>query len=281
MTTAARVRALHMEPFQRFIGIDYSGAATPRDRLPGLQAYAATPADPVAHKVPAAPPGPTGRSPNWTRAGVAAWLLEQARSGERYIAGLDFCFSFPDAYFQRNVLRDWPGFLDDFRVHWPTHLDHATVDAVREGTLHRAGLAPPPGQRRGTPTEYRLAERWTSSAKSVFLFDVNGSVAKSSHAGIPWLAWLRHEAGDRLHFWPFDGWQPDPGKSVVTEVYPSLVRNRYPRDNRTPDEQDAFAVATWLADMQARGALKEYFDPPHTPAERDLASREGWILGVR
>jgi hypothetical protein len=194
---------------------------------------------------------------------------------------VDFCFSFPEAYFQRNGLRDWPAFLDDFVAHWPTHLDHATVDAVRDGTLHRAELAPPPGQRTGAATEYRLAERWTSSAKSVFLFDVNGSVAKSSHAGIPWLAWLRREAGDRLHFWPFDGWQPDPRKSVLAEVYPSLVRNRYPREQRSPDEQDAFAVATWLADMQGRRALEGCLEPPLTAAEREVASREGWILGVR
>lgn len=270
-----------MPSFQRFIGIDYSGAATPCDRLPGLQVYGATPADPVASRVPAAGPGRTGRSPHWTRSGVARWLLEQARAGERFIAGLDFCFSFPDAYFQRNGLRDWHVFLDDFRQHWPTHLDHATVDAVRDGTLHRAGFAPAPGQRTGAATEYRLAERWTSSAKSVFLFDVNGSVAKSSHAGIPWLAWLRREAGDRLHFWPFDGWQPHPGKSVLAEIYPSLLRNRYPRHGRSADEQDAFAVATWLADMQHRGALDGYFDPPLSAPERALATREGWILGVR
>jgi hypothetical protein len=265
--------------FHRFIGIDYSGAGTPRARLPGLQVYAATPADPVADKVPAGPPGRTGRSPHWTRAGVAAWLLDQARAGERFIAGLDFCFSFPEAYLQRNRLSDWSAFLDDFFRHWPTHLDHATVEAVKES--HYADGVPIPGRRGGTSTEYRLAERWTSSAKGVFLFDVNGSVAKSSHAGIPWLAWLRREAGDRLHFWPFDGWQPDPGRSVLAEVYPSLLRNRYVRGDRSADEQDAFAVATWLADMQRRGALDGYLDPPLTAPERAIATREGWILGVR
>ena len=155
------------------------------------------------------------------------------------------------------------------------------MEAVRDGSLHRAGFALAPGQRTGASTEYRLAERWTSSAKSVFLFDVNGSVAKSSHAGIPWLAWLRREAGDRLHFWPFDGWRPDGRKAVLAEVYPSLLRHRYPREDRSPDEQDAFAVAAWLADMQGRGALQDYFAPPLTGAERRIASLEGWIFGVR
>jgi hypothetical protein len=270
-----------MAPFTRFIGIDYSGAGTPHERLPGLQVYVATPADALPRKVSAAAPGRGGRSPHWTRAGVAQWLLHLARSGEPFVAGLDFCFSFPQAYFHRNGLPGWPAFLEDFITHWPTHLDHATVEAVRDGSLHRAGFALAPGQRTGASTEYRLAERWTSSAKSVFLFDVNGSVEKSSHAGIPWLAWLRREAGDRLHFWPFDGWRPDGRKAVLAEVYPSLLRHRYPREDRSPDEQDAFAVAAWLADMQGRGALQDYFAPPLTGAERRIASLEGWIFGVR
>ena len=56
---------------------------------------------------------------------------------------------------------------------------------------------------------------------------------------------LRDEAGGRIHFWPFDGWVPALGKSVVAEVYPSIFRNRYPTEGRTADEQDAYAVACW------------------------------------
>jgi hypothetical protein len=37
-------------------------------------------------------------------------------------------------------------------------------------------------------------------------------------------------AGDRVHFWPFDGWQPSAGKAAVAEVYPSLFRNLYPKE---------------------------------------------------
>lgn len=115
---------------------------------------------------------------------------------------------------------------------------------VRNGVL-RAHGRPPPGLRVGEASELRLCERWTSSAKSVFHFDVRGSVAKSTHAGIPWLKRLRDEAGGRIHFWPFDGWVPALGKSVVAEVYPSIFRNRYPTEGRTADEQDAYAVACW------------------------------------
>ena len=44
------------------------------------------------------------------------------------------------------------------------------------------------------------------NAKSVFHFDVQGSVAKSTRAGIPWLRFIRQRLGARIHFWPFDGW---------------------------------------------------------------------------
>jgi len=90
----------------------------------------------------------------------------------------------------------------------------------------------------------------------------------------------RDAANDRVHFWPFDGWQPPEGKSIIAELYPSIFRNRYAREKRTPDEHDAYAVARWLFESSARGILGRYFNPPLRPEERWLAEIEGWILGV-
>lgn len=267
--------------FDRFIGIDYSGAETPTSRLPGLQVFAATAADGCCRKWL----GPTklknGGSANWTRKEIAQRLLDEAQADGRFLAGVDHCFSFPQSYFDRYGIATWPEFLLDFAEHWPTRGDHTYVDFVRDGDLHRRGECSSPGTRRGDTHEFRVCERWTSSAKCVFQFDVQGSVAKSSHAGIPWLLWLRERARDRLHFWPFDGWEPPSDKSVIVEVYPSIFRNRYERDGRTGDEQDAYATAKWMCDMVARDALSDYFRPPLSDAERSLAQREGWILGVR
>jgi hypothetical protein len=47
-------------------------------------------------------------------------------------------------------------------------------------------------------------------------------VAKSTHAGIPWLRFIRQHLGSRVHFWPFDGWDVPAGRSVIAEVYPAL-----------------------------------------------------------
>ena len=232
-----------MTDFELFIGIDYSGAATPTSRLPGLQVFAAAAGGEGCEKWSSPTKSNNGRPVNWTRREIAERLLAEAQSGRRFLAGIDHCFSFPASYFKRYGLKTWPAFLDDFVHHWPTHGDHVYVDFVRDGVMQRDHGLPPPGQRVGKASELRLCERWTSSAKSVFKFDVQGSVAKSSHAGIPWLKWLC--------------------------------------DDRSPDEQDAYATARWMADMASRGALAACFDPPLAPAERALAALEGWILGVR
>lgn len=266
-----------MSDFDLFIGIDYSGAQSPCSRLPGLQVYAMRPGtgEPEAW----APPGRVGR--NWTRGELARLLRDQALAGVRALAGIDHAFSFPASYLDRYGLGTWEAFLEDFLAVWPAHLDEATVEDLRRGRGPTRPARPAAQVRGGQPTELRLTDRWSVSAKSVFQFDVQGSVAKSSHAGIPWLKWLRDQVGARLHVWPFDGWRPAPGTMVLAEVYPSMLRRRYPREGRTVDQHDAWSVARWMADMDARGALMDYFEVPLTAAERALARREGWILGLR
>lgn len=253
--------------FDLFIGIDYSGAETPEARLKGLQVYAAPPGGPCEKQSSPAPSN-NGKPCNWTRTEIAGMLLDQARQGVRFLAGVDHGFSFPLSYFERYGLKSWPEFLADFVGFFPTDQNGVAVK-----DLDRSA-------RTGDSRDLRLCERWTSSAKSVFLFDVQGSVAKSTHTGIPWLKRLRDDAGDRIHFWPFDGWQPAPDKAVIAEVYPSIFRKRYPAEGRSGDEQDAYAVARWLAEMDGRGALGRYFEPPLSEEERQVAALEGWILGV-
>ena len=125
-----------------------------------------------------------------------------------------------------------------------------------------------------------MTEKWTSSAKSVFLFEVQGSVAKSTHAGLPWLLHIREKVGDLVHFWPFDGWQVANNKNVIIEVYPSIFRNRYSREDRTADQQDACAIARWLTEMDDCGFFERYFHPPLNDEAKQVADLEGWILGI-
>ena len=69
-------------------------------------------------------------------------------------------------------------------------------------------------------------------------------------------------------------------KSVVAEIYPSLFRNRYPRESRTVDQQDAFSICCWLRDMDAIDRLEDFVSPPLTAAQQKIAQLEGWILGA-
>ena len=255
--------------FQRHIGIDYSGAGLPGSSLKGLRAYVA---DGVAPPVEALPPA--GGNKYWSRQGLATWLLELLGDGVPTLVGLDHGFSFPEAYFSAHDLpRDWDIFLADFQRHWPTHEPDISVEMIRLGQ-HGHGAA-----RSGNSRWRRVCEQ-RCRAKSVFHFDVPGSVAKSTHAGLPWLGLLRRELGEQLHFWPFDGWQAPRGRSLIAEAYPSLWNKEFPRRGRIADQHDAYVVAAALRRADHDGSLPRLLQPNLEPPVAELAQFEGWILGV-
>lgn len=256
--------------FECYLGIDYSGAATPNASLKGLRVYRADPASP-----PTEVPPPPSLKKYWTRRVLAAWLVDQLNKPVPMLVGLDHGFSFPIQYFERYGLpRNWPAFLDDFYWHWPTDADDMYVEFIRDGIFGQGAA------RTGDPRWLRLTERRARTAKSVFRFDVQGQVAKATHAGIPWLRHLRLTCHGRVHFWPFDDWEVPEGLSVVAEVYPSLWRQTFPLENRTADQHDAYAVAAWMRNIDGSGRLHEFFHPTLTQEEHAQAQIEGWILGV-
>jgi len=255
--------------FERYIGIDYSGAQTPRSSLKGLRVYAADRLTTPQEVVP--PPSPRKY---WTRRGVAEWLVGRLSEGPQTLVGIDHGFSFPLQYFEQHGLPlDWPSFLDDFQRHWPTDED-IYVDFVRDGSVGNGAA------RSGNPRWRRLTELRARTAKSVFHFDVQGSVAKSTHAGIPWLRYIRQHAKERLHFWPFDGWSVPPNRSVIGEVYPALWSRSFPSAGRTTDQQDAFAIAKWMQQADTDSSLEKFLHPELESNMLKTAEIEGWILGV-
>jgi hypothetical protein len=258
-----------MPAFTRYIGIDYSGAQTPNASLRGLRVYMAEGDGPPAEVLP--PPSP---QKYWSRRGVAEWLMDRLSEDAPTLVGIDHGFSFPLSYFQAHELpHDWDAFLEDFQHHWPTD-DDIRVDAVREGAVGN-------GAARGGNTRWkRLTERRAGAAKSVFHFDVQGSVAKSSHSGIPWLRFIRRNLGRRVHFWPFDGWDIPQGRSAVAEVYPALWNRDVENDGRTPDQHDAFCIAAWMSAADRDGELARSLRPALSAEESAIAMAEGWILGV-
>jgi len=259
-----------MSHFDRCIGIDYSGAETPTSSLKGLRIYMTDQTAPPVE----VPPSPSPRK-YWTRRGIAEWLVARLSEDQPTLVGIDHGFSFPLRYFEAHVLPpDWPAFLDDFQQHWPTDDDHTYVDFVRDGRVGDGAA------RSGNTRWRRLTEQRTGTAKSVFHFDVQGSVAKSTHSGLPWLRYLRQQLGDRVHFWPFDGWDIPTKRSVIAEVYPSLWSRSFSREERTADQHDAYSVAAWMRHADLNGTLVGFFEPSLSHNERMVAQVEGWILGV-
>jgi hypothetical protein len=259
--------------FARYIGIDYSGAATAETPLKGLQVFMAEGGGGAPPRAVAPPDG--GRA--WTRRGVAAWLGERLAEDAPTLAGVDHSFSLPEAWFARHgVGRDWDALLADFAAHWPTDETGVSVEAVRRG-LAGAGAA-----RSGESRWRRLAEV-RAGAKSNFHFGAPGSVAKSTHAGLPWLARLRaadRAGARRVHVWPFDGWRAAAGRHVLLEAYPALYSGEFAPEGRGADAHDAFSIAAWTAREDAAGRLAGRLEPALAPAERALAAYEGWVLGV-
>ncbi|MSQ60938.1 MAG: hypothetical protein EXR36_15210 [Betaproteobacteria bacterium] len=256
--------------FARYIGIDYSGAETPDSSLKGLRVNQANRASPPEEVLP-----PSGPRKSWSRRGVAQWLVARLAEDVPTVVGIDHGFSFPMRYFEvHRIDTQWPAFLEDFQRHWPTHEDNIYVEFVRWG-MHGHGA-----ERTGNARWRRLTDERAGSAKSVFHFDVPGSVAKSTHAGLPWLLYMRQQLGERAHFWPFDGWQVPPGRSVVAEAYPALWKKMFEANGRTADQHDAYSVAAWLRQADTDGQLARFLNPPLNPPVRTVAEIEGWILGV-
>jgi hypothetical protein len=259
-----------MPQFERYIGIDYSGAQTPTSSLPGLRVYAADGTSPLKEVLPS-----QSVRKYWTRKGIAEWLRDELSGSKSVLVGIDHAFSFPLRYFEAHHLSlDWLAFLDDFQHHWPTDEDKTPVCFVTDGSRGNGR------KRMGDPSWFRLTDLWTPAAKSVFQFNVQGQVATSTHAGLPWLRYLRAQCAGKVHSRPFEGWGIPAGRSVVAEIYPSLWMRCFPREGRNGDQHAAYAVAAWLQRADLNGWLPRYFEPPLTPEERAIAKVEGWILGV-
>jgi len=81
--------------FDRYVGIDYSGAETPTASLKGLRVYTADRGSPPVELQP--PPSPRKY---WTRRGIAEWLVERLSEDRPTLVGIDHAFSFPLRYFE-------------------------------------------------------------------------------------------------------------------------------------------------------------------------------------
>ena len=253
-----------MSMFKRYVGIDYSGQGKPNRAYAAIQVYVAWDDNPPERKQ-----RPNSEY-NWSRKSLADWLLRILTEPTPTIVGIDHAFSFPFNFLRQHDIGNWEAFLTEFCKQWPTDQQRVVDLKVHNQMLGDANM-------------FRLTDTKARTARSVFDFGppYQGEVATSTHAGIPWLNRIRRSLRNRVHFWPFDGFAPDPSKSVLAEVYPRLFRPNYerPRDF-TSDQYDAWMVCSWLQDKDRANQLGNFFAPT-PPDQRATVRIEGWMLGLR
>ena len=257
--------------FLKHIGIDYSGAGSPKSPQTGIRVFeSAGGIRPTEQKL--------ASGNNWSRQDVASYLLSELSASIPVIIGIDHGFSYPDSSFTQNNLKNWDEFLNEFALHWPT-CQHSIQDILLDN---------PADPWHQDSDELRLTERWTTGASSVRQFaQKQGNVAYSSHAGIGWLIHLRDQCRGNnipLHFWPFDGWDFPDGSSVVVEMYPSIIKRRLDRSEFLPQwkshQLDAYAMARWLSIIDSNDFLDKYCSVTLTASDKAVVQKEGWIYGL-
>lgn len=276
--------------FDRFVGIDWSGARGVRHR--GIAVAVAETGE--AAPVLVAPPSPAG----WARSEVAAWL--EALPGQ-VLAGFDFSFAPP--FVARGAYL--PGLLtaEDAPGFW-AHVDALSDDEDYGAAGFMAGAARPHfwmGAADGAKADFlhfRVCEQWFNAGgggKASTVFDCVGAaqVAKASFAGMRVLNRLRGS----FAVWPFD----PPGGRTVVEIYGRAMlrhaggRGQKIRDGAALDaalavlgsgpfdeghrlnDNETDAVVTAAALRRLAGEPRWWAPGGLTP---DIARTEGWTFGI-
>ena len=257
-----------MSAFARYIGIGYSGAETADSSLAAQRVYVVNDGEAPVEVTPP-PPGKY-----WSRQGIAEWLVDRLAGDVPTLVGIDHGFSFPLPISSVTGWR-WTGRPFSTISSATGRPTRSTPTSISCATAYEGNGA----ARQGNKNWRRLCEE-RAGGTSVFHFHAPGSMAKATHAGLPWLRFIRRKLGDHVHFWPFDGWDVPAGRSTIAEVYPALWNQDFANDELTRDQQDAFSIAAFLSRADADGSLIGLLAPDLTDAERKLAEIEGWILGA-
>lgn len=284
--------------FDRFLGIDWSGAAgTAYD---GVAVAACAPGGSGPALVP--PPGGARR---WTRTAVLDLLLSETASA-RVLAGIDCAFSLPfgraDGYFRRpSGAPDLWALVDGVSSHAPdlSGAPFAAHPAFADG-FWTAGRRPEGFVLPCRATEDACRADGLGSPESPYKLIGAKQVGKGGLAGMRLLHALRTAAGDRVAVWPFD--PADDGRSVVAEIYPRLFLKRAGAGNaklrtradldralaelgsgpaeglgRDPTDHEADALVS-AAGLRLLAADPRVWSPPGL--DERARRQEGWILGV-
>lgn len=267
--------------FDRYIGIDWSGAAQAGYAGVAIASCAAGRAAPAL----VAPPGRT-----WTRGAVLDWLRAELAKPQRLLVGFDFAFALPGDGRPAAAL-------------WAEVEARCAVDADLLGSRYAsgdprfwtAGPQPPNWNARPRATEVACREAGLGTPQTPFQLIGAKQVGKGALAGMRLLHRLHCEAGDRVAVWPFDPAAARDRRSVVCEIYPRLFIRRAGFGNaKLRTREDLNHALNALASIGlAHGAFDDHqcdalitaaglrhgADGPAAWVAGD-GEPEGWIFGV-
>lgn len=254
-----RRRRRNTMDFDRFVGVDWSGARGPG--LPGLQVAMAT----AGRCPPRLVPPPDGRK-NWTRSVFADWLVKTLSGNDRVLVGLDFAFSFP----RRDTGEFFPGVPDPDAPSTACDL-WRRVDKICEDTedfyagtfIEDERYAPyfqggDQYEHRLRMTDERCDQKGWGRPETVFKLVGPTQVGKGSLAGMRVLHHLRREVS-YLCIWPFDRLPRSRSVDVVVEVYPGAFVHKSKVTNGNPPSRPTVRKAK-VHDMETLNRIMEFYD---------------------
>ena len=292
--------------FERFVGVDWSGARGPG--LPGLQVAMAADGRSSPYLVP-----PPGGGKLWTRRMFVDWLVKTLSGNDRVLVGFDFAFSFPyhdtgeffpcvnDTLYTvfdlwRRVDKACGGVGDFYAGTFVEDERYAPYFLLPEKCGERY-------EPRLRLTDKRCHCMGLGRPESVFKLVGPSQVGKGSLAGMRVLHYLRRKM-PRMRIWPFGLLSESRSDIVAVEVYPGAfarmsgvaggkvhdvetldrilefydsepLRNDVLEGRARGDKADALIVAAALRRLSGKGKV---WKPPGLRVARQ--SHEGWIFGV-
>jgi hypothetical protein len=206
--------------FERFIGIDWSGAENPGRGLQVAQCFQDNAVPQIVLK---------RESLNWRRRDLLDWLVQINRQGERIIVGIDFAFAYPycdeKAYFPGHEFKP-----KDVKSLW-NKIDFSCQEApdFYGGPFYKSQNAPfsdyllyqkykgKKYSNRMRITDNRCA-KLAGNPSSVFKCVGPESVGSGSVAGMRLLHHISLQLNTTFLIWPFQ--RDDNARSLIVEIFP-------------------------------------------------------------
>ena len=284
--------------FQRYISIDWSGAATDDERVDLRVVQASADGEPrIVH-----PPDARPRVRSWKRSECLAWIRGALRSNQpRCLVAMDFGFGLPWGADQAVYgCQGWQAMLAEVtRLYQQHETARATALAVN-GQQRFGGQGPYRFNESRTNFRfyldqgvgyYRAVELTIPQAISQWYLGSGGTVGFHTITGMAFLTrlmTLRQQGEIDFQIWPQEGETPDYKRHLLVESYPAVcpaLEDYGPCED--DDQRDAWKVLRRMLQAVADHSLEGMFQIPSQSFGRidgvdflEQVRFEGWIFGV-